>query len=118
MVVRIRGTIGEWPVDLSVELDEADWRQLAAPLPAAAGPADALAPLAPSPAPGHSDALWQGALTLLSQAGEMEGTALLGALEAMAGNAAAGKRLLVRLRHCPQVQIVSGAETPLYRWIG
>ncbi|MBM7062756.1 hypothetical protein JQX08_18745 [Pseudomonas sp. UL073] len=112
-MLRIRGTIGDWPVDLSVEMDEADWRDLAAQLPAAVS--EALPRVASAPA---SDALWQTALDLLRQAGEMEGTALLEALEALTGNAAAGKRLLVRLRHCPQVQIESGADTPLYRWVG
>ncbi|MCY1292202.1 hypothetical protein D9M68_563130 [compost metagenome] len=113
-MVRIRGTIGDWPVDLCVELDETDWRQLAAHLPAAVAPPSP----APTPPAAPNDALWQSVLDLLRQRGEMEGTALLDACEALAGNAAAGKRLLVRLRHCPQVQVESGGETPLYRWVG
>ncbi|MDG3596568.1 hypothetical protein L5B95_15335, partial [Pseudomonas aeruginosa] len=28
-MVRIRGSIGDWPVDLTLELDAEDWRQLA-----------------------------------------------------------------------------------------
>jgi len=43
---------------------------------------------------------------------------LLGELAALAGNEVAGKRLLVRLRHCPQVQVESGGVAPLYRWVG
>ena len=31
-MVRIRGTIGDWPVDLTVELDEGDWAKLGAQL--------------------------------------------------------------------------------------
>ncbi|CAD5108909.1 hypothetical protein [Zestomonas carbonaria] len=112
-MLRIRGIIGDWPVDLSVELEAEDWRQLAAHLPAAAP----VSPSAPAPAT-PDDALWLNALGVLRQAGEMEGTALLAALEALAGGPAAGKRLLVRLRHHPQVQVESGEETPLYRWIG
>ncbi|HFK2089896.1 TPA: hypothetical protein ACQRG2_003806, partial [Pseudomonas aeruginosa] len=27
-MVRIRGSIGDWPVDLTLELDAEDWRQL------------------------------------------------------------------------------------------
>jgi len=34
-MLRIRGTIGEWPVDLTLELDEGDWAQLGAQLKAA-----------------------------------------------------------------------------------
>ena len=28
-MIRIRGQIGEWPVDLSIEMDDQDWAQLA-----------------------------------------------------------------------------------------
>ena len=31
-MVRIRGTIGDWPVDLTVELDDSDWAALGAQL--------------------------------------------------------------------------------------
>jgi hypothetical protein len=48
----------------------------------------------------------------------MEGPQLLAALEALTGSAQAGKRLLVRLRHSEQVKVDSGADAPLYRWIG
>ena len=37
-MVRIRGTIGDWPVDLTVEMDAEDWAQLAAHLPLEAPP--------------------------------------------------------------------------------
>ena len=112
-MLRIKGRIGDWPVDLTVEMDDGDWAQLAAHLPAQATVA------APAPAPANpADHNWPLALELLQRGGSMEGPQLLAELSALAGGEAAGKRLLVRLRHCPQVQIESGAEAPLYRWVG
>ncbi|WP_220811436.1 hypothetical protein [Pseudomonas paralcaligenes] len=112
-MLRIKGRIGDWPVDLTVEMDDGDWAQLAAHLPAQATAA------APAPAPvSPADRNWPLALELLQRVGSMEGPQLLAELSALAGGEAAGKRLLVRLRHCPQVQIESGAEAPLYRWVG
>ncbi|MDG9929275.1 MULTISPECIES: hypothetical protein [unclassified Pseudomonas] len=112
-MLRIKGRIGDWPVDLTVEMDDGDWAQLAAHLPAQATAA------APAPAPvSPADRNWPLALELLQRVGSMEGPQLLAELSALAGGEAAGKRLLVRLRHCSQVQIESGAEAPLYRWVG
>ena len=34
------------------------------------------------------------------------------------GPEAAGKRLLVRLRHCGQVRMETGADAPIYHWVG
>ena len=110
-MLRIRGTIGTWPVDLTVELDDEDWARLAS--------VQAVVPEETTPAPVRSqpaDALWQSAQDLLRTAGQMDGPDLLVQLQALAGSADAGKRLLVRLRHCPQVKLESGADTPLYRW--
>ena len=112
-MVRIRGRIGDWPVDLTLELDAGDWAQLAqymalapasVPAPAAAPPADA------------GDALWQTALQLVRDAGQVEGPRLLAQLAALAGGEAAGKRLLVRLRHCAQIRMETGADAPIYHW--
>ncbi|MDH1065599.1 hypothetical protein [Pseudomonas sp. GD03985] len=112
-MLRIKGRIGDWPVDLTVEMDDGDWAQLAAHLPAQSTAA------APAPVPANpADRNWPLALELLQRVGSMEGPQLLAELSALAGGEAAGKRLLVRLRHCPQVQIESGAEAPLYRWVG
>lgn len=113
MMVRIRGQIGTWPVDLTVELDAQDWAQLAQhiPLEAAPAPAAAAAPVA-------NDALWQTTLELLRQAGQIEGPQLLGQLAGLAGGDAAGKRLLVRLRHCDQVRMETGVDAPIYHWVG
>jgi hypothetical protein len=110
-MVRIRGQIGAWPVDLTVELDAQDWAQLAQhiPLETAPAPAAAAAPVA-------SDALWQTTLELLRQAGQIEGPQLLGQLAGLAGGEAAGKRLLVRLRHCAQVRMETGVDAPIYHW--
>jgi hypothetical protein len=117
-MLRIKGRIGEWPVDLSVEMDQEDWAQLAALLPRASASAVAPAPTPVATVAKAQDGLWQIAQDMLQRAGSLDGPQLLAELTALAGNAAAGKRLLVRLRHCPQVQIESGAEAPLYRWIG
>lgn len=112
-MVRIRGRIGEWPVDLRVELEAQDWAQLAQHMP----PNAVIEPPVAS-TPQASDALWQTALELLRQAGRIEGPQLLGQLAGLAGSEAAGKRLLVRLRHCTQVRMETGAEAPIYHWVG
>jgi hypothetical protein len=113
-MLRIKGRVGDWPVDLTVEMDAEDWAQLAAHLPVETVPATPRA----APASNPADALWPLAQELLQRAGSLEGPQLLSELAALAGGDAAGKRLLVRLRHCPQVQVESGAEAPLYRWVG
>ncbi|HSX71691.1 MAG TPA: hypothetical protein VLF16_12255 [Pseudomonas sp.] len=113
-MLRIKGRVGDWPVDLTVEMDAEDWAQLAAHLPVESSPA----PARVAPAANPADGLWPMALELLQRAGSMEGPQLLGELAALAGGEAAGKRLLVRLRHSPQVQVESSADAPLYRWIG
>ncbi|SFA81193.1 hypothetical protein [Azotobacter beijerinckii] len=104
-MLRIRGHIGEWPVDLSLELDDEDWARLGARL-AAGNPG---APAAPAAEP--VDRLWQTAQQLLRSAGQMDGPALLNQLQALAG-----KRLLVRLRHCAQVRVENGPDAPIYHW--
>ncbi|WP_372874561.1 hypothetical protein [Pseudomonas sp.] len=113
-MVRIRGRVGDWPVDLTVELDAQDWAQLAqhiTPAAAAGEPPPAAAALA-------TDALWQTTLDLLHQAGQIEGPQLLAQLAALAGSEAAGKRLLVRLRHSALVRMETGVDAPIYHWVG
>ncbi|WP_236187265.1 hypothetical protein [Pseudomonas protegens] len=112
-MLRIRGSIGDWPVDLTLELDEGDWAQLGAQLQAAKPESVAVAAKPAS----QDDALWQTAKELLRKAGQLSGPELLEQLEGLAGSAAAGKRLLVRLRHCAEVKVVSGADTPIYSWV-
>ena len=113
-MLRIRGTVGDWPVDLTLELDEGDWAQLGAQLKAAK-PEAAVADSKPVT---QDDALWQIAQDLLRKAGQMNGPELLDQLEGLTGSTAAGKRLLVRLRHSSQVKVESGQDAPLYSWIG
>jgi hypothetical protein len=115
-MLRIRGRIGDWPVDLTLELDAEDWAQLAEHLPAAAAAAEP-AGASRSTAQG-GDALWRTSLDLLREAGQVEGPHLLAQLAALAGGEAAGKRLLVRLRHCPQVRVETGADASVYHWQG
>lgn len=120
--MRIRGMIGAWPVDLTLELDEQDWAALRA-LRAADAPSGQ-APAPETTGPGElphgesTDALWQGSLQVLREAGQLEGTALLASLAALAGSAAAGKRLLVRLRHDSRVKVKQAGDTPVFHWLG
>ena len=115
-MVRIRGRIGDWPVDLTVELDPQEWAQLATALPSAAVPAQT-EPVVPGVQP-EQDGQWQTVLELVRKAGRVEGPQLLAQLAALAGSAAAGKRLLVRLRHCEQVRMETGEDAPVYCWVG
>jgi len=115
-MVRIRGRIGDWPVDLTVELDPQDWAQLAAAVPSAA--AQSPAAVTPAPAQADQDGQWQTVLELLRRAGRIEGPQLMAQLAALAGGDVAGKRLLVRLRHCEQVRMETGADAPVYCWVG
>ncbi|HEY1027123.1 MAG TPA: hypothetical protein VGE28_05760 [Pseudomonas sp.] len=111
-MVRIHGRIGDWPVDLTVELDAEDWAQLAERV--AVTPA--VAERAVAPAAGTGDSLWETTLQLVRDAGSVEGPRLLAQLAALAGGEAAGKRLLVRLRHCSQIRMETGADAPIYHW--
>ena len=113
-MLRIRGHIGEWPVDLTVEMDAEDWDRLASRLTV---DAVAVAPVVSRPSE-RSDGLWETALQVLRDAGQMDGPRLLAELEALAGSAAAGKRLLVRLRHNERVHVEVGEDAPLYIWRG
>lgn len=118
-MLRIRGTVGATPVDLTVELDDSDWVKLGAALGAQPqGDQPEMAVSMPAAKPLNQDeALWQVAKDLLRKAGQLSGPDLLEQLEGLTGSAAAGKRLLVRLRHSPDVKVVSGGDTPLYSWI-
>lgn len=115
--MRIRGTIGDCPVDLTLELDEAEWQRLGAALQQPAAPpipplaAEAVAPANPG------DRLWQAARDLLRQAGSSEGPQLLDELAALAGSAGAAKGLLVRLRHSPNVKIEVREGTQIFTWV-
>ncbi len=111
-MIRIRGHIGEWPVDLNIELDEQDWAQLARNLPLA--PSER----ATDTAPAADDSLWHTARERLRRAGRLDGPELFAELEALTGSASMAKRLLVRLRHCDQVRVENGTDTASYHWIG
>ncbi|AHL74200.1 hypothetical protein CH92_03490 [Stutzerimonas stutzeri] len=112
-MIRIRGHVGELPVDLSIEMDDHDWEQLARQLPVV----QAAQPQAQAVGQATADTHWQAAQQLLREAGRVDGPQLLAELQALAGSAQAGKRLLVRLRHSTQVKIDSGADAPVYRWV-
>ncbi|WP_049241762.1 hypothetical protein [Pseudomonas aeruginosa] len=116
-MVRIRGSIGDWPVDLTLELDAEDWRQLAQHVPPPplgepqVGAARAPAPAAPV------DRLWQTAQDLLRGSGRIEGPQLLAELEGFSGNAGAAKQLLVRLRHDARVKVEVVDGTQVFVWL-
>ncbi|MEZ1317433.1 hypothetical protein QIW53_15525 [Pseudomonas fluorescens] len=112
-MLRIRGTIGDWPVDLTLEMDDADWARLGAQVQVVKPEASE----APVRALNQDDTQWQVAKDLLRKAGQLSGPDLLDQLEGLTGSAASGKRLLVRLRHCAEVKVSSGGDTPLYTWI-
>ncbi|MCQ4295484.1 hypothetical protein NAU58_07835 [Pseudomonas stutzeri] len=113
-MIRIRGRIGDWPVDLEIELEERDWSQLARGF-ADAGEVSSSVPARTAPA---TDAHWHSARERLRGAGKLDGPELLAELEALTGNAPLAKRLLVRLRHCEEVKVEHGADSPCYHWIG
>ena len=118
-MLRIRGTVGDLPVDLTLELDESDWARLGAQFGVqvqTAQPQTAAAAPVAKPV-SQDDALWQVARDLLRKAGQLSGPDLLEQLEGLTGSAVSGKRLLVRLRHSSDVKVVSGGDTPLYSWI-
>lgn len=118
-MLRIRGTVGDQPVDLTIEMDPGDWASLAAQLREPAGEA-APTPMQPvSTRPKTADdALWRNALALVESNGQVSGPALLEQLEGLAGSLGAAKRLLVRLRHSALIKVESGADAPLYCWVG
>ncbi|MCW3149657.1 hypothetical protein N8H22_13715 [Stutzerimonas stutzeri] len=111
-MIRIRGHIGEWPVDLKIELDEQDWAHLTRQLSVAPGE-----PAAGTATP-VDDSLWHTARERLRRAGRLDGPELFAELEALTGSASMAKRLLVRLRHCDQVRVESGSNAASYHWIG
>lgn len=117
-MLRIRGTVGELPVELTLELDEADWARLGSQFGVQLQAAQSDQATVPATKPlNQDDALWQIAKDLLRKAGQLSGPELLDQLEGLSGSAASGKRLLVRLRHSPEVKVESGGDTPIYRWL-
>lgn len=115
-MIRIKGSVGPWPVDLAIELDDADWQRWESRL--TVQPDVAPAPAKPAAKASPDDARWLAALRLVEQAGQVPGPELMEQLEGLAGSAGAAKRLLVRLRHCAQVRVQTDADAPLYCWVG
>ncbi|MGJ7550041.1 hypothetical protein [Pseudomonas alloputida] len=111
--MRIRGQIGDWPVDLTIELEPQEWAQLGRQIEVPVAE-----PVAVAAAPRQDDGQWQAAREVLRLAGQMSGPELLDRLEGLAGSTAAGKRLLVRLRHSSEVKVESGVDAPVYHWVG
>lgn len=116
-MLRIRGTVGDLPVDLTVEMDDGDWAKLGAQFgtPLQDSNPQSTAPVKPLAT--RNDAVWDIAQELLRKAGHMSGPDLLGQLEGLAGNTAAGKRLMVRMRHSANVRVESQGDAPEYHWV-
>jgi hypothetical protein len=114
-MVRIRGRIGDWPVDLTLELETQEWKALASATETPVAPVPAVPEATRSQS--KVDTQWQAVLELLRRAGRIEGPQLLLQLSALAGGEAAGKRLLVRLRHCEQVRLETASQAPVYCWL-
>lgn len=114
--MRIRGKIGDWPVDLTIELEPEEWAQLGRQVEVRAV-AQAAATATVTTAR-QDDGQWTAACEILRQAGQMTGPELLESLAGLTGDAVAGKRMLVRLRHSPQVHVQAGTDAPLYCWQG
>ncbi|QVM91956.1 hypothetical protein JYG34_02675 [Pseudomonas entomophila] len=114
--MRIRGQIGDWPVDLTIELAPEEWAQLGRRLemPAVVEAVQA----STGPVPRQDDGQWLATREVLRVARQMSGPELLERLEGLAGSVAAGKRLLVRLRHSSEVKVESGVDAPVYHWVG
>lgn len=114
--MRIRGHIGDWPVDLTIELEPDEWAQLGRqPEPSTV---DGTAQASVRPVIPQHDGHWTAACDLLHQAGALKGPVLLARLEELVGSAAGAKRFLVRLRHSPQVKVESAEDAPVFHWIG
>lgn len=116
-MLRIRGTVGDVPVDLTVEMDDADWARLGIQLGAQVQETPPPNDMSVKPAASRNDAVWDIAQELLRKAGHLTGPDLLGQLEGLSGSTAAGKRLMVRMRHSANVKVESQGDTPVYHWI-
>lgn len=116
-MLRIRGTVGDLPVDLTVEMDDADWARLGIQLGAQVQETSAPTDTSVKPAASRNDAVWDIAQELLRKAGHLTGPDLLGQLEGLSGSTAAGKRLMVRMRHSTNVKVESQGDTPVYHWV-
>ncbi|MET3678154.1 hypothetical protein D3C76_232870 [compost metagenome] len=114
--MRIRGQIGDWPVDLTIELAPEEWAQLGRQIELPAVPQNAATETVATTR--QDDGQWTAAREVLRLAGQMSGPELLDRLEGLAGSTAAGKRLLVRLRHSSEVKVESGVDAPVYHWVG
>lgn len=117
-MLRIRGTVGDLPVDLTIEMDPEDWALLGTQLKVSAPDEAPMVPTTTSKPKTQDDALWRNALALVESSGQISGPELLELFEGLAGSTAGAKRLLVRLRHSALIHVQSGADAPLYCWAG
>lgn len=115
-MVRIRGSIGDWPVDLTLELDAEDWRQLAQHVPRRRWASRR------SRRPGRRRrqrrwiAYGRPPRTCCAAAGGSR-AAVAGGVGGFSGNAGAAKQLLVRLRHDARVKVEVVDGTQVFVWL-
>lgn len=120
-MIRIRGRVGNCPVELEIELDAQDWALLGAALSpvAAAAVVDEETPAAVAARPSPSGSpFWEQAKQLVQSAQALSGPELLVQLEALCGNVQQAKQLMVRLRHTAEIVVERGPDALLYRWQG
>lgn len=102
-MIRVRGQIGQWPVDLTIEMQPGDWQALMTGLKCVAPTEEPAADL-------------DQALSLLVE--PTEGPELLAKLADLLGSSAEAKRVLVRLRHSAKVVITSQDGVQLWQRVG
>lgn len=112
-MIKIRGQLGPWPVDLTLELDASDWQQLPSLLQEQLSQAVTVSAATPT----MTDPQWEMALKVMQGLGSIDGPALLVELQALCGDAAAAKRLMTRLRHYPSVQVQREGEVMRWSWL-
>ena len=125
-MLRNRRSIGNFPVDLEVSLDQEDWDKLAAglmsfkqsmPVNSAEDAAETSAEqVVTASSVNKIDSFLEPALAVVRQAGAISGPSLLVKLEGISGSMQSAKQLLMRLRHSNQVVVERGAEALIYRW--
>ena len=120
-MIRIRGKIGNYPIELEIELSSQEWLQLmAGGIKCSAE--ESLADGEDSSSEQdrrvavQTSSIWEAARALIQQAGVISGPQLLVELEALSGSVQTAKQLLMRLRHTPDVVLERPPDALMYRW--
>lgn len=117
-MIRIRGRVGNCPIELDIELDAQDWMALGAAVHASPSEPEAAESSPQTSGRSSAEAFWAQAKQLVQSSGSIAGPALLVQLEALCGNVQQAKQLMVRLRHSAEVVVERHPDALLYRWQG